>query len=112
MATFSLDTLKAEVEKKYAPTVIETADSEFVLQNMMQLPAAKRKKVLSLTDKLEDEEMDFDQQIGMFQQIVEIVEDNGKGKELLKLVGDNTALLIDIATLWMESSQVGEAEQS
>lgn len=112
MATFTLEDLKSTVEKKYAPVFIETSDETFELKNLMQLPEKPRNAVIELTEVFDEDDLTLDKQIETFRKILELVEANGKGKALLDLVGDNTALLLEISTLWMENSQVGEAEQS
>lgn len=115
MATFTLTDLKNEVSKKYAPTVIENGKDEYVLQNLLQLPAEKRNKVLEIVDSLDEEDgekVGLDAQVEKFQELIVAAEENDNGKELLSLIGDNTALLIELATRWMETTQMGEAERS
>lgn len=115
MATFTLTDLKNEVSKKYAPTVIENGKDEYVLQNLLQLPAEKRNKVLEIVDSLDEEDgekVGLDGQVEKFRELIIAAEENDKGEELLTLIGDNTALLIELATRWMETTQMGEAERS
>lgn len=115
MATFTLDNLKAEVERKYAPTVIENGDDEYILANLLQLPSKTRSEVLSLIDKVDGDEESasgIEEQLELFTEIVKLSEKNGRGDELLELIGDNTALIFEIVSAWMETTQVGEAEGS
>ena len=115
MATFTLEDLKNEVSKKYAPTVIKNGTDQYILQNLLQLPAKKRNKTMDLVDTInsEDEEKSgLDHQVGVFREIIKIVEANDKGQELLGLLGDNDALVLELVTSWMDSSQLGEAEPS
>lgn len=114
MATFTLADLKAEVSKKYAPTIVENGDEEFVLQNLLQLPAKRRTQVLNLTSDVggEDKEFDLDEEVKVFRKIIEIVTEDDKGKELNALLGDNDALVVQLVTTWMDGTQLGEAEPS
>lgn len=116
MATFTLSDLRNEVSKKYAPTVIENGKETFTLQNMLQLPSKKRNEVMDLVDKFEnDDEAEgdgLDAQLETFRDIIVAVEANDKGEDLLELLGDNPALLLELATSWMGSTQLGEAERS
>ena len=110
MATFTLDNLREEVSRKYAPTVIENGDDSYTLPN---LPSKQRKEVLYLIDKFEDSESgDYEAQFEVFSEIIEAGVEGGKGEELLELLGDNAALVVEIVTSWMEGTQVGEAEPS
>lgn len=116
MATFSLTDLKNEVSKKYAPTIIENGSDEFVLQNILQLSPAKRNEVLEIVDTLDDEIEDgsnaIEVQMEKFRELIIAAEDNDRGEELVELIGENAALLIEIATKWMETTQLGEAGRS
>lgn len=113
MATFTLDNLREEVSRKYAPTVIENGDDSYTLPNLLQMSSKQRKEVLYLIDKFEDSESgDYDAQFEVFSEIIEAGVAGGKGEELLELLGDNAALVVEIVTSWMEGTQVGEAERS
>lgn len=111
MATFTLTDLKNEVAKKYAPTVIENGDKTYTLQNLMQINTEDRDKVLELIEDIDSEKKTLDDQIAVFRSIVEIVEENGNGGELLELLGDNTALVMELVNTWMDGTQLGEAER-
>lgn len=116
MATFSLTDLRNEVSKKYAPTVIENGDDTYTLLNLLQMPTKKRDKVMELVDQIESEEkaaeLPIGEQVKIFEDILVAAEQNDRGKELLELLGDNTAMLFELIQRWMEGTQLGEAEQS
>ena len=111
MATFSLSDLKNEVSKKYAPTVVENGDDSFTLQNMLQLPSERRDSVLELIEGVDGEDVTLDDQLKVFKDIILAVEINDRGQELLDLLGDNSALILELVNTWMEGSQLGEAER-
>lgn len=115
MATFTLTDLRNEVTKKYAPTVIENGDDKYILQNLMQMPEKQRRAIEALVDSIQDEPEDGDNvesQTGVFRQIIVAAEGNGRGEELLDLLGDNLAMLVELVNSWMEGTQLGEASQS
>lgn len=115
MATFTLEDLKNEVSKKYAPTVIKNGTDEYVLQNLLQLPSKKRNQTMDLVETIDSEEEEksgIDHQVGVFREIIKVVVANDRGQDLLGLLGDNDALVIELVSAWMDSSQLGEAEPS
>lgn len=119
MATFTLTDLKNEVSKKYAPTVIENGSETYTLQNLLQLPEKTREEVMDLIDQLdveaEDEEStesSLSRQLRIFSEAIIKVEENGKGQELIDLMGGNPALVLELAQAWMNATQVGEVEPS
>lgn len=112
MATFTLDDLKNEVSKKYAPIVIQNGTDEYVLQNLLQLPEKKRDAILSVMDNKTEIEEDSDtlnDDVTMFKEIIVLAEKDDRGQELLDLLGDNFALIVELANKWLETSQPGEA---
>lgn len=111
MATFSLDDLKTAVQKKYAPTVIQNGKDEYVLPNLLQLEAKRRKTITSLVDTL-DETNDVEKQLEVVNEVLTVLTDDGRGEELLALLGGNTAMIMELFESWMDGTQVGEAERS
>lgn len=110
MATFTLDNLKAEVEKKYAPTIVENGDTTYVLPNILQLPKGKRKAAFKIIDAFDEaEDPTIDEQVESFTKLVGIVVENDKGSELVDLLGDSPAALLELVNTWMEGTQLGEA---
>lgn len=110
MATFTLTDLKKAVDKKYAPTIVKNGKTEYRLENMLQLPPEKIDKVLELVDKFDDVEGIKDQ-IAIFEEIIETVEVNGQGRELIELLGGSQGALIELGTTWMQGTELGEAER-
>lgn len=114
MATFTLDSLREAVDKKYSPTVIEDGDKKYELPNILRMEKEKRDKVFDLIGSIEGaieegDGDDFDTQFDIFREILTTAEANGNGKELVGLLED-PAMLIEVATTWMEDSELGEAE--
>lgn len=115
MATFTLDTLREAVDKKYAPTIIEDGKDRYELPNILRLPKKKRDEVFELIEGLGedieggDDATAFDSQLEQFSKIIVAAEANNNGEKLLKLLND-PAMLIEVGTTWMEASELGEAE--
>lgn len=113
MATFTLTDLQNEVSKKYAPTVIENNGVEYVLPNLLQLDAKARDKALKKIESMEgDEDDSLEFQLTQAKGVLQDVTKDGKGKELVGLLGDNPAMILELIESWMEGTQPGEAEQS
>lgn len=112
MSTFTLDNLREQVEKKYAPVTIETGDGVFVIQNLLQLPQDAREKVAKEIDKLDSEDAGLQENLDVFTKVIEFATKDNKGKKLLELLEYNSAMIIEVAQKWMEQTQLGEAEDS
>lgn len=118
MATFTLTDLKNSVSKKYANTTIENGDKSYTLVNLLQLDPKKRAAALELIDGIgskDDEGEDdssIDDQIEIFTEVFKIVEQDGKGDELVALLNGNAAMVLELSAAWSEASQLGEAEDS
>lgn len=120
MATFSLSDLKSAVDKKYAPTIVENGSDTYTLQNLLQLPNESRDTVVELIKKISDddesgedsEDFNVTDELEVFSDIIRTVEVNGKGQELIDLLGENTAMLIELGSAWMNGSELGEAVPS
>ena len=113
MATFTLDNLREAADKKYGPTIIETPDHDYTLPTLLRLDSTKRGKVEKILDKIsalgdEDDSIDLNKQIALFEDLIVQAEVDGRGKELVDLVND-PAVIIDIVTAWLEGTQAGEA---
>lgn len=117
MATYTLSDLRAEVERKYAPTIIEGEYTTYTLLNMLQIPGKRQDRVMEIIDGVQEmdasgEDVSIKDQLAMFKELICLAEKDERGERLLDELGENTALIMEIATNWMESSQVGEAEAS
>ena len=94
---------------------IQCPARHFFLQNLLQLPAKKRNQTMDLVETIDSEEEEksgIDHQVGVFREIIKVVVADDRGQDLLGLLGDNDALVIELVSAWMDSSQLGEAERS
>lgn len=118
--TFTLDSLREEVNKEFAPFKVPLADgTEVVLQNLIRLNEKTRESVLAALDALkgkgeDDEDSEsggVDKMAETATKIVELVSDSN-GKKLIKEINGDIALLLHVIKKWMETTQLGEAESS
>ena len=107
---FSLDSLREEIEKQFAPVQLEIGTKTVTLSNMMRLPKKKRDLVLEHMKELENEEKnDIDVEELAVNILAEVSDNPALVRRGLK---DELALAMKILGLWMESTQSGEAESS
>lgn len=114
MATFTLESLREAADRKYGPTVIETPEAEYKLPNILRMEAGRRSKVEKLLEQAEkfagdESAAGIDKQIQLFEKLVVAAEENDRGQELVDEINDS-AILIDVVTSWLEATQAGEAE--
>lgn len=118
---FTLDSLREEIEKEFAPVKLALADgSEVVLRNLLRLKGSERDKVVELLkgvkgvseEELEDASSDrINDMLGVVHEILKTVAQS-KGTQLVKELGDDLILTMKVLERWMESTQPGEAESS
>ena len=120
MATFTLDQLKSDVEKNYATLTIEVGDDDKIdSRNVLRMDSGTRDKLLNVLDELEkiskDEEMSQVEQVAkttaLTREALRIAAGK-RGDDLMALVGDDDALVMEIMSKWTEETQAGEAENS
>jgi len=107
---FSLDSLREEIEKQFAPVQLEIGSKTVTLSNMMRLPKKKRDFVMESLKELENEDKnDIDIEEIAVNVLAEVSDNPALVRRGLK---DELALSMKILGLWMESTQTGEAESS
>lgn len=115
---FTLDSMREEIEREFAPCVIDLGGGDTVtLQNILRLPKKLRETVFKLLDDMND---DTDEDTGLAAteksaeialKILPLVADSEKlGKQLVAAIEDDLALTLRVFSNWMEGTQVGEAE--
>lgn len=120
MATFTLDQLKSDVEKNYATLTIEVGDDDKIdIRNVLRMDSGTRDKLLNVLDELEkiskDEEMSQVEQVAQTTALTREalrIAAGKRGDDLMALVGDDDALVMEIMSKWTEETQAGEAENS
>jgi hypothetical protein len=121
--TFSLDDLREEVERDFAPVEIELSDGSTVtLRNLLRLPRKDRDAVMRLITEMQDlndaaqddkgeaEASDVDELVDTASQILSLVADNGK--KLIKELDGDLTLTMRVLERWMESTSAGKPQPS
>jgi hypothetical protein len=119
---FTLDSMRSEIEREFAPCQIELAEGKTVtLRNLLRVPKTNRELIYALLDELSEiQKADDDKglvsteksaQIAL--QIFPLVADSEKlGRQLVESIEDDLALTLRVFSRWMDGTQVGEAEGS
>ena len=122
---FTLDSLREEVEKEFAPVKIGLDDgTEVVLQNVLRLGKKDREKAIGLLeglDKIEepkegeeatkDSEADIEEMLETVHQLLVLVA-KANGAKLVAQLGDDVPLTMTVVNKWMEATSPGEAQPS
>lgn len=119
--TFTLDSMREEMDKKYAPVTLDLGGGDVVvLQNVLRIKAGDRKEALSLikqiqslTESKDDAELseeDLDAVNELQEKILQLAAD--KPELLDAAVGGDPMIVMEIFNRWMESTQAGEASSS
>lgn len=118
---FTLDTLREQLEEKYGSFKVGLSDGDVAeFQNAMRLPKAKRVGLMKAMKDLEvaedgeelDEEAQLEAQEAAVKKVIELAVKDGKGKKVIKEVGDDLVFLIELINQWQEQTQLGEASNS
>lgn len=116
---FTLDALREEVEKEFAPVEIVVSDGTTVtLRNLLRLPKKERDEVLEKLKVLEtldksgesEDANELDLLATTAVEIIILVADHGQ--KLAAELGDDLSIILKVLNVWMESSQPGEAQPS
>jgi hypothetical protein len=117
---FTLDNLRREVEKEFAPFQIDVDGDTLTLRNLLRVPKLRRDEVYGLLDEL-SEVQDSDEgtlsvteksaQIAL--KIIPMVADKEKlARTLVERIEDDLALTLRLFNVWMSATQPGEADSS
>lgn len=112
---YTLDNLRSEMDKKYAPVEIDLGKGEpVVLHNLMRLDSKRRQAVQEAIASIQnqDEDTDADEALEGVKTVIGLVADDNKGKALNDAIGDDVGLAMHILELWSEATQPGEASNS
>jgi hypothetical protein len=112
--SFTLDDLRAEVEREYAPLEVGLHDGSTVtLKHLLRLPKKTRDKVvdvLKVLEPVEGEDPDADAMIDAATTVLKLVADNGAA--LVKELDGDVTLTMRVLERWMQTAQPGEAPPS
>lgn len=115
---FTLDSLREELDHKYAPFQIEVDGEVLVLRNLLRLPELERNAAVELmaeVDKMSEQDESAETLSKLRQALAEVlvlVTADGKGKKLVAAMGDDLALYMEVVQQWGAATQPGEASNS
>lgn len=115
MPTITLDKLKADIEEKYAPVVIDAGDVQVTLVQVLRLSKAQRKALVDAEKAQEktDGEFDEDATLERLRAVLRIAATDKDDVEfLIDALGDDLVLLSEVVNAWREGTQAGEASSS
>ncbi len=111
MATITLDQIRADIEKKYAPLEVDLGDRKVLLITALRLPKDKRRQLFGLQQQTDGDDADAAEK-AMHDIVRIIAKTTADGDALLKAVGDDLAVLSEILNEYGRVSQPGEASRS
>jgi len=115
--TVTLDSIRAAVEAKYGSYDIEITEGDVCkLRNPLRLDKDERNQLRELQERINTEpgegEEAPDQETLLQEAIVLVAEHKPTAKKLIRAIGDDLAVLVQIFEGYSEGAQVGEASAS
>lgn len=110
MATITLDEIRASLDAKYAPLVVDLGDGDAVtLVQAVRLPKDKRDHLKAIQAGINGDDTD-----GSFEAMRELIRLVGTGAVdgLLAAAGDDIAFLMEVINQWTGATQAPEASPS
>lgn len=117
MAQFTLDGIRSAAEAKYGDVQIDMGEHGFcTLLNALQMPKERRNALDALQTEMQREPAEGeeapDQEALMADMLRAVAEDPASIETLLGLIGDNLAVLSEVAETYAKATQAGEASAS
>ncbi|AHJ88682.1 tail assembly chaperone [Mycobacterium phage RhynO] len=116
---FTLDSLREEADKTFAPVKVELSDGSHVtLRNLLRLAKNDRKKVLATLETLRSDEDkegktldEIDTMVDAVTEVLKVVAGKDATKLVKELDGD-LGMLMGVLNHWLEETAPGEAQNS
>ncbi|AEV52147.1 RGL3 [Rhodococcus phage RGL3] len=112
--TYSLDQLKADLDKEFAPVVIQVDGEGLVLRNVLRCNDGERDTIFDLLaefEALEESEKEdaatVRRSFELIRELLEVIVKDGKGKKLVDALGGDAALTMSVFNKWQTEAQVG-----
>ena len=117
---FTLDAMREEIEREFAPFQIEVDGEKLTLRNLLRVPKNRRDEVYGLLDELSAAQESDEGTLSVTEQsaqialkIIPLVADKEKlARTLVERIEDDLALTLRLFNVWMESTQPGNSEDS
>lgn len=112
--TYSLDQLRSDLDREFAPLVIKVDGEDLVVRNVLRLHEEERNKALSLIGEFEKLENTEDAEsvtksFELVRELLLVLVKDGKGKKLIDAIDGDDALTMSVFNKWQKETQVGEA---
>ncbi|AWY04933.1 tail assembly chaperone [Rhodococcus phage Gollum] len=113
--TYSLDQLRADLDKEFAPVVIRVDGEDLVLRNVLRCGETERNAVLDLLAEFEDDGDSTEdaeavkRSLEVIREVLTVIVKDGKGKKLVDALDGDAALTMSVFSKWQAEAQVGEA---
>jgi hypothetical protein len=118
MATYSLDQLREDIERKYAPFSIDLGDGRTVnLRPVLRLPETDRRRFSEVARRVQDAQADGDgadlAELGdSIRGMLRVVADPPEAADALLAALPDDAYAVELLTRYMEATQPGEVSPS
>lgn len=112
---FTLDSLRDELERTYAPLVFQNGKDTYTLRQVLRLPKSERDFVafkLKFLETDNQEDTTEEEVLELLELIIKTVTDGGKGDKLVELLGHDLLTVKVLFDKWVEACQPGEASPS
>jgi hypothetical protein len=116
---YTLETLRADLDKQFAPLQLDLGNGVLTLRNLMRIDESERKAVLEAIDSIQDGDDDDEKTAEQLEQtsaalntVFQIVTADGKGQTLVDQIDGDLMLSMKVLELWTEATQPGEAQNS
>jgi hypothetical protein len=117
---FTLDAMRQEIEKEFAPFQIEVDGEKLTLRNLLRVPKNRRDEVYGLLDDLTAAQESDEGTLSVTEKsaqialkIIPLVADNeALAHVLVERIEDDLALTLRLFNVWMEATQSGNSEDS
>lgn len=120
---FTLDSMREELDRKYAPVIVDLGSEQVELRSLLRLKSGPRKEVATKLEELkkinetadaEDEDTmslrDLDKATNLAEEILYHVAD--KPDKLIDALDGDMSLIMQVFEAWMGDTQAGEADSS
>jgi len=103
---YTLDDIRAAAQKKYPDVEIENGKDVFILPHPVRLDDEAQEALRNLSTPAEEE--GDSTYLGKIQKLVVLAEVNGRGEELVELLGDDVTVYVALSEAWFSGVELGE----
>lgn len=117
---FTLDSMRAEIEKEFAPFQIEVDGKKLTLRNLLRVGKNHRDEVYALLDELSEIQAGDEGALSITEKSAQIAlriiplvsDDDALAAVLVERIEDDLALTLRLFNVWMEATQAPNSGDS